>query len=88
MLTIGNFTRLADEEGVMRTTLLMGAALIYIFGATEISASIIHVDFSGRAESVRFVCSSGAGCGPNVNISSNFTPNLSFDSGPEDLGVR
>jgi hypothetical protein len=69
----------------MSTTLLMGAALIYIFGATEVSASVIHIDFSGRAESVRFVCEQPeGGCGPNENIWSNFTLKLSFDSGPGD----
>ena len=65
-------------------TLVIGAALIYIFGATEVPASVIYTDFSGGAESVRFVCNSGGACGPNENISSNFTLNLSFDSGPGD----
>ena len=65
-------------------TLLIAAALIYIFGATEVSASVIHIDFSGGAESVRFVCNPSGGCGPNQNISSHFKLNLSFDSGPGD----
>jgi hypothetical protein len=37
------------REDVMRT-LLIAAALIYIFGATEVSASVIHIDFSGGAK--------------------------------------
>ena len=36
-------------------TLLIAAALIYIFGATKVSASVIQIDISGGAESVRFV---------------------------------
>lgn len=65
--------------------ILMGAAAIFCaFGASQVSASIIQIDFSGQAESVRFVCDSLGRCGPNQDISSQFTLHLSFDSGPAD----
>ncbi|WP_128925302.1 hypothetical protein [Bradyrhizobium guangxiense] len=64
--------------------LLLGAPLVCLLGISGASASIIQLDISGRAESVRFVCDPLGGCGPSQNISSQFALHLSFDSGPAD----
>lgn len=64
--------------------LLLGASLFCLLGVEGASASIIQLDISGRAESVRFVCDPLGVCGPGQNTSSQFALHLSFDSGPAD----
>ncbi|HXH47526.1 MAG TPA: hypothetical protein VNK51_27240 [Bradyrhizobium sp.] len=70
------------ERAYQTWRVLLGAPLLCLLGVSDTSASIIQLDISGRAESVRVVCDPLGGCGPGQNISSQFALHLSFDSGP------